>query len=246
MQQTYPGAADNEAHFKALLPAFRDPRYIRVDGKPLFAVFDPFRFKAADEFIGQWRTLARENGLGDFHFVAVVRTANPSTYILSRITAPDNPEAVAEKWTRKALSKGFDAVVDNNLAYARIRVSGIWKYSLHDLFTIKLGIRYPFVLKQDDINRYMLLEQERKENIYPTILPNWDCTPRNHSEIICTDSAPEVFGELAARTSELVAGKSPEHRIIFVKSWNEWGEGNYMEPDEQYGRGYIDALRENT
>ena len=42
---------------------------------------------------------------------------------------------------------------------------------------------------------------------------------------------------------ELVKDKPEERRIIFLKSWNEWGEGNYMEPDRQYGRGYIEALR---
>ncbi len=40
----------------------------------------------------------------------------------------------------------------------------------------------------------------------------------------------------------LVSGKEQEDRLIFLKSWNEWAEGNYMEPDLKFGRGYIRAL----
>ena len=57
------------------------------------------------------------------------------------------------------------------------------------------------------------------------------------------DSTPAEFEKLALRAFRLVKKKPQEHRIVFLKSWNEWGEGNYMEPDRQYGHGYIDALR---
>ena len=243
IEQTYPGAEDNEVHFRTLLPAFRDRRYIRVDGKPLFAVFDPFKFKDAEAFISQWRSLARENGLGDFHFVAVVRTANPTSYILSRRSGDGNEEAVAEGWIEKALAKGFDAVADDNHLFAQIRAKGVGRSAVHDFASQKLNIQKPFVFKQADINKYMLLEQERRENVYPTLFPNWDRTPRNRNDALYIESTPEAFGELAARTFALVAGKQDEHRIVFVKSWNEWGEGNYMEPDRQYGKGYVEALR---
>ena len=56
-------------------------------------------------------------------------------------------------------------------------------------------------------------------------------------------STPDVFEDLARRAVVQVSGKKDEHKIIFLKSWNEWGEGNYMEPDRQYGRGYLEALR---
>lgn len=42
----------------------------------------------------------------------------------------------------------------------------------------------------------------------------------------------------------MIKDKTEENKIVFLKSWNEWGEGNYMEPDLKYGHGFIDALSE--
>ena len=58
-----------------------------------------------------------------------------------------------------------------------------------------------------------------------------------------TDSTPELFGKHLREAVEMVRGKAPEHRIILLKSWNEWAEGNYVEPDLKWGRGYLEAIR---
>lgn len=243
MEQQYPGTADNEMHFRSLLPAFRDPRYICVDGKPLFAIFDPFNFKNAASFMAQWRRLAAEYGLPGVHFVAVVRTANPTSVAKTRMQGETDPEAVARERVKSVLAQGYDAVATDNHQYAQIQAKGLWQNALHDLFAQYLGIRRPFRFRQREINAHLLLDLEKQENVYPTLIPNWDRTPRTKEDSIYVDSTPEEFEKLAERTFRLVAGKADEHRIVFIKSWNEWGEGNYMEPDRQYGHGYIEALR---
>ena len=243
MEQQYPGTADNEMHFRSLLPAFRDPRYICVDGKPLFAIFDPFNFKNAASFMAQWRRLAAEYGLPGVHFVAVVRTANPTSVAKTRMQGETDPEAVARERVKSVLTQGYDAVATDNHQYAQIQAKGLWQNALHDLFAQYLGIRRPFRFRQREINAHLLLDLEKQENVYPTLIPNWDRTPRTKEDSIYVDSTPEEFEKLAERTFRLVAGKADEHRIVFIKSWNEWGEGNYMEPDHQYGHGYIEALR---
>ena len=243
MEQLYPGKEDNETHFYALLSAFKDPRYIKVDGKPLFAIYDPFKFERVNDFITQWRNLARENGLGDFHFVAVVTTATPTSYIKSIQKDPKNVESVAEERVRNVLAEGFDAAATDNRQYAQIRAKGIVRSAWHDFMTQKLHIQRPFVFRQSDINRFMLLELEKRENIYPTLYPNWDRTPRNRDDAVYVNSTPAVFEDLTGRAVTQVSQKADEHRIIFLKSWNEWGEGNYVEPDQQYGHGYIEALQ---
>ena len=70
IEQKYLGREDNIEHFYSLLPAFKDKRYITVDGKVLFMIYSPFEFKNVREFIEEWRCLAKQNGLGGIHFVA--------------------------------------------------------------------------------------------------------------------------------------------------------------------------------
>lgn len=83
------------------------------------------------------------------------------------------------------------------------------------------------------------------ENIYPTILPQWDRSPRiGKSYGIYVKSTPEAFKEHVIGAINVIKDKPDEHKILFLRSWNEWAEGNYVEPDEKYGRGYLNALKE--
>ena len=77
-------------------------------------------------------------------------------------------------------------------------------------------------------------------------MPNWDNTPRSGVRgSVHLDSTPELFAEMlrnALKRSEHV--KNPDERIIFVQAWNEWAEGNYLEPDRQYGHAYLQVIKE--
>jgi lipopolysaccharide biosynthesis protein len=63
VEQTYPGEADFREHFRWLLRAFHDERYVRVDGKPLFIVFSPQDLPHRGELLSLWREMARKDGL---------------------------------------------------------------------------------------------------------------------------------------------------------------------------------------
>ena len=92
--------------------------------------------------------------------------------------------------------------------------------------------------------RHFFAPEDRWENVYPTLLPQWDRTPRVASyDGVYVHATPEKFQQHIRQAMELIADKQEEHRILFLKSWNEWGEGNYVEPDLQYGHGFLDAIR---
>ena len=91
---------------------------------------------------------------------------------------------------------------------------------------------------------YMTPDVDKEENVFPTFIPNLDHSPRSgHNGSIFTGSTPELFYQHTKDILKLVKDKKEENQIVFLKSWNEWGEGNYMEPDLKYGKGFIESLR---
>ena len=83
------------------------------------------------------------------------------------------------------------------------------------------------------------------ENVYPTILPQWDRSAREgKSDGIYTNSSPDKFKSHVETALNSIKDKQPEHQILFLKSWNEWAEGNYIEPDLKFGKKYIEALHD--
>ena len=91
----------------------------------------------------------------------------------------------------------------------------------------------------------ILRYQTFRENVYPSLLPQWDRSPRSGVNGIYKNSTPEYFKESILEALKLVKNKKAEHRILFLKSWNEWAEGNYVEPDIKFGHGYLDAIHDS-
>ena len=221
MEQTYPGIEDYILHFNTMLPAFKDSRYLKVNGKLFFIIYDPLATDEIKVFIETWRRLAKENNLNDFYFVA--------TDFECRNKA-------------KILSLGFDAVYSNDTYNVHHHLNIIQKVFL---YVKRKYFKFPTVFKYKDAIRYMVMDCCKDRDVIPSIAPNWDHSPRSAAKgIILHDSTPELFKKIAQRAINIVKNKPEEEQIIIVKSWNEWGEGNYMEPDLEFGKGYIHALRE--
>ena len=92
---------------------------------------------------------------------------------------------------------------------------------------------------------YLLDPILKEDNAIPVIFPNWDYTPRRGAGgLIFHNATPELFKQHVKEALNLIQKKPLNKQIIFLKSWNEWGEGNYMEPDMEFGKGRIKALKE--
>lgn len=217
IEQMYPGEEDYKAHFMEMLPAFKDKRYIRVDNRLLFGVYDPLGIPDVGLFIRTWNNLARENGLEGFYFFGF-------TFKQDQISA--------------IIANGFDSVVyDNVMTY-------YWTKNLITRFKRKvLGI--PNLIEYRDYVRQYLSCYEARKDIHPCILPNFDHSPRSaHKGTILINNSPELWKQLCAGIFRKCGRRDPETNLVFIKAWNEWGEGNYMEPDTRFGRQYIDNTRD--
>ena len=226
-------------HFNYLLPAFRDPRYIKVDGKPLFAVWAPRNILDGREFIDLWQKLAQENGLKGIHFVGQTDNTGKA---LSGKKANYYSADMAKDYYKSVLDMGFDAVMSQGYRRAVALAQGRAKMMLKLLSFISFMPTYSKI----DYGRLMdnyYVEEDRWENVYPTLLPQWDRTPRAGSKTeIVTSSSPDKFQHYTEQAIQIIANKQPEHQILFLKSWNEWGEGNYVEPDQKFGHGWLQAI----
>ena len=257
IEQTYPGPADHERHFYEVLPAFLDKRYIRVNKKPLMLVFDAEELPDGAKFIEQWQHLAQKNGLPGLHFVAhlpwflptydpwglgfdAVTVSAPMrimTYSKYQIEmaklqwASDNGSTVPGISSQvKALHNAFFARARSRLRRWRGRPVQLYEYA--------------------DAARILLDELEKfghPEKIYPCILTNWDNSPRSGVRgFVLKNSTPEAFRTHVRQTLRRAQVLPPDNRIVFVKSWNEWAEGNFLEPDRQFGHQRLEVLREEV
>jgi hypothetical protein len=231
IEQKYLGENDNEIHFYSLLSAFQDKRYIRIDDRPLFLIYKPLNFKDIKLFIIQWNNLAKNNGInGGFYFVA---------------------NAQSFKEYDNLIQIGFDAI---NI-YPLKRLLDFHKNN--NSFGIKLINKVDSIIKsflnikklniidyKNAINHFINFNEDSLINVIPTIMPNWDHSPRSgNNALILNNSTPELFELHIKDALDCVKNKPDENKIIFLKSWNEWAEGNYMEPDLKFGKGYINALK---
>lgn len=241
-KQEYPGEKDHIDHFYRLLPAFKDHRYITVDGRPLFLIFDLNGFENFREFKTTWNRLAEENDLPEFFFVSHTNTV-PAVTRENRMEL-FHLDDMAQDAVRTAFNKGVDAVETLNLQYAELKTRGLLHKALGVISRTKLN--GAFIEKYDygKIVQNYQIALGSEENVFPEILVGNDRSPRaGRKAIVYYNATPENFYRGAKAAVDLVQEKDHQHRIIFLNSWNEWGEGSYMEPDIKYGKEFIRQLR---
>lgn len=225
-EQLYPGEADFTEFFMSCLPAFQDNRYIREKGKLMFSIYKPYDSPLIPDFIRLWRNLAEQYSLGGFHFNAI-------------------------NATKKALDLGFDSYTsgtprstpDNNL------VNKLSRRFFHIRFT---DVIRTFPYRGPEIYRYKdvvdaFLNEAVEDQEMPVVLTNWDNTPRSgRAGIVVEGSSSRYFELYLKKAVEAVMANPNASNIIFIKSWNEWAEGNVMEPSVIHNLGYLQALKSVT
>jgi Glycosyltransferase WbsX len=102
----------------------------------------------------------------------------------------------------------------------------------------------PLRFEYADVVEESLNDIPNEPGFLPQILPGWDDTPRyGQHGVVYDNSTPELFARHLAKAVAVVKDRPHQEAIIFLKAWNEWAEGNYLEPDMKHGHGYLDAMR---
>ena len=231
IEQTYPGEIDHTNHFCALLDAFQDPRYIRIDNKPVFLIYKLKKLPDPKRFTDLWRELALQAGLPGLYFVGMTEDlSKPSDFGVDAIM----PNFLAMAFNELDLFR--PAFLDR---YCK-KITG---YSIRKLYC-KLFSR-PQLHYYKDVIRKMDCPLAEDFMQIPVVVPNWDNTPRCHLRgMVIPDSSPELFRKHLRNSIKKIANREFDKRVIFIKSWNEWAEGNYLEPDQKYGRSYLEVIKQ--
>lgn len=232
-KQEYPGKKDYENHFYALLDAFTDDRYITVDGMPIIIIFSPLEIPDSKQFIEIWQNLAVKEGLKGFHFIAIAD----------------------HNWDREAY--GFDSYCVDYFTVVRTNIDNLhrtfWGRISKSLFKKDINeiyrrvFRRPATYSYRDIIKYAFHSDKYTQKQYPCIYSNWDNTPRSkHNGVVFQNSTPELFRAHLKDAIKLVDKRPRDKRFVFIKSWNEWAEGNYLEPDQEFGNAYLKVIKEEV
>ena len=175
-------------------------------------------------FRDRWQELAQKEGLSGFYFVG---------------------HTMEQEFIEDIKNMGYDAVnfSTHHQAFPHKEPA---KGILHYLTALKNSISLnPKVVEYEKAIELMKSNYFKEENVYPTIIPNWDHTPRSGNFGTCFNNCtPELFAKHVSYILETIRLKKIDNQVVFLKSWNEWGEGNYMEPDMKYGDGYIRTLHQ--
>lgn len=207
-------------HFDYLLQFFKDDRYIKIDGKPVFAFMKSGDKEVLVKMRDYWKKLAVENGL-------------PGLYLISSRRNFCEPHLFDNIYSYEPVTNGW-----GKRTVIEVRLKKYFGIDIKSKCPVKLILDYEKYWQK--IIRFS--EKNRNKPIFLGGLVNFDDTPRRGKNArIIEHSSPALFEKYFRELYRISCESNKE--LLFLNGWNEWGEGAYMEPDEEYGYQYLEALK---
>ncbi|MGI4755377.1 MAG: glycoside hydrolase family 99-like domain-containing protein [Janthinobacterium lividum] len=207
---------DDLALAKSLEPLLRDPRYIRIDGRPLIMIYRPAALPDAKATLARWRAHFLRVGLGDPYLVMSQEhaTVNPREYSFDGAAALPPRGSGTSTPLRRGLRK---------LSKFHFKRGGI-------------------LCSYDEMVKYSISYRPEDFPFLPGVCPSWDNTARKGSKgQVFLGATPKKYAAWLKDTCEYVLrSKRAEERIVFVNAWNEWAEGAHLEPDRHFGYAHLE------
>ena len=229
MAQDYGDRADWSRHFDYLLTAFRDPRYVRVDGKPVFLIYRSASIGVCEDMLALWRQLAHRAGLPGLHLVSMLTgfdvDARPQLFDAFAEFEPMYTIRYGLPYWHRKREKWINRI---NRAYWRVTGRALQPLQSYDYAALWRAIA----------------ARGLPARHYAGAFLDWDNSPRRGLErsLIIRNYAGPAF--TAGLHEQLRKARAASSEFVFVNAWNEWAEGSYFEPDTARGTFFLDALRE--
>lgn len=226
MQQRYEGEEDWNAHYEYFSKYFKDSRYIKVDNKPMLLIYRVNSIRPFNKMVDFWNRRAIEDGFDGIYIVSML-TSDIMTVKNKRISATVDFEPGKSRRNLGMEKRAKDTIK------AELRE----KYGNSKLIN-------RFICNVDDYDELnkVMVNAPHEKNQFRGAFVNYDDTPRRGNKgIIYKGSSPEKFQKYLSM--QIKKSKEENKEFLFINAWNEWGEGNYLEPDERYGFKYLEAVR---
>ncbi len=225
VKQTY-SEEDDLNHIRWLAHAFEDKRYIRIQNKPLMLIYRGSQLPNLLKTTDLWRDQCQKMGIGDIYLCKVE----------SFLSEQGNPQKM-----------GFDAGVEFQPKWHalehRLRQGFLWRVARKLRFSDRnYGIHR--IYEYSSIVDKMLQDGTAEYKCFPCVTPSWDNYSRyKRNALIMLNSKPELYQKWLKGAIEKFIPYSSEENLIFINAWNEWAEGNHLEPCSRWGRSYLDATQ---
>lgn len=215
--QKYGDEEEWKKHFMYLLPFFKDERYIKKDGKPVFVIYKPQDVPKLEKMIECWNELAKQQG---FLGMYIIGTNCKKDQLDAMLLYEPGYTQIYDKKSQSLTEKLYEQIIrrlaQKNICLTVMRnYKRIWKRIVNREFEDKV---YP--------GGYVGFDATPRKGRYSTV--TYNVNPRNFYR---------YFAELYKKCQE------NKKEFIFLTAWNEWGEGAYLEPDEKYGVAYLNAIQ---
>jgi len=222
-----------EKHFKYLLPFFKDRRYIRVDNKPVFLIYNYPSIKNGDAKIQYFQKLAKENNLAGLHIVSTLHGHSPQYTNSPFIDASARLEPMYTLKHRLSL-------------YLRVKFF-LKRKIIGGFYAKAFGVLMPKLrnIDYDEINHRISKELHFKSEkpIYNGAFVGWDNTPRCGIDALIVDGdMPGSFGFYLGKALDTAIKNNSE--FVFLNAWNGWADGAYLEPDIDNRYDYLEAVKQ--
>lgn len=224
-EQKYGDVSDWTAHFTYFMEFFKDQKYIKINNKPVLVIYRANNIEKYEEMINFWNRKCRESGFSGLYIIEE-KNGFQNEVVSSLTTGYLEFEPL---YTLKTCRSFYQKVFD---------------YTNKNIFN-RIHKTNHLIYKYDSIWNTILSRRHAKEDgksINLGAFIDWDNTARKGiNSTLFIGATPEKFEKYM--THQLKRAKQLNSPFIFINAWNEWGEGTYLEPDEQYKFRYIEALK---
>ena len=222
---------DDYNHIKYLIQFFKDDRYIKINGKPVYMMYRSELHPQINKAVEIWREEVKKAGFEDLYLIRVEnfqRDLDPRAH---------------------SFDAGMEFAPDFSIRLNKQGKQNLFKYifrkTLHNLRVLESPFLNNKIFDYNEIADKMIAKENKNYKYFRCVFPSWDNSARRSKDaIIFVNSNPKKFSEWVSKavdyTNQYFSG---DEKILFINAWNEWAEGCHLEPDQKFGRQYLEALR---